>query len=235
MKKISTLKKLNASTFALVVALAAGSYSNAYSCVCESYVGLDVVYNFMKFKKDFGENIFAKNAPGLNVFVGHTFHEHFGVELGFEVEKKKKRTETIPSGQIVNGVAVLATAGSYSYNTKVTQRHPYLGAVGKINITDNSFVSLLAGVSLSHVKAESNMFRIGANTAANITRTFSKTKVIPILRATVGYKFNNNFGLRALASWKNTARFKLSPEQGGVDQVKLKDSINFGVGAIFYI
>jgi hypothetical protein len=236
MKKISLQKKLNASAFAFVVALSATSYSHAHECkICETYVGLDAVYNVMKFKTDFGGNIFAKKgAPGLNVFVGHMFHEHFGAELGFEVEKKMKRTETIPAGQKVNGFPVGAVQRSESYNTEVTQNHPYLGLIGRINIVDNSVASLLVGVSASHIKAKQNLFSIGG-AATNVTETFSKTKFIPIVRASIEHKFNDKFGVRALAAWKNTSQFKLNPKEGGTDQVKLKNSFSFGLGAMYYI
>lgn len=236
MKKISLQKKLNASAFAFVVALSATSYSHAHGNVAgESYVGLDAVYNFMGFKSGYGDNMFKKSAPGLNLFVGHMFHENFGAEAGFEYDKKMKRSVTLNPGDLAAGIAVLGIAGAVSFDSTLKQNHPYIGLVGKYNVFDNTFISLMVGGSLSHINAKHVVTGTAQSSSiTGTTRTYSKNRLIPLIRATIEHKFTDRFGLRALVGWKNTSSIKMSSKETGQQTLKLKDSFNIGVGGLFY-
>lgn len=237
MKKISTLeKKLNASAFAFVVAMAATSYSHAHTAHHGhgAYVGLDAVYNWMGFKKDYGQNIFKKQAPGVNVFAGYMFHENFGAELGFEWDKKVKKDVTIAPNQMILGQNN-GTGQNLSFKTTVKQSHPYLGLTAKTSIMgDNCFVSLMLGAALSNMKFEAVNYAIGGAVANNV-KTFSKTKLIPVVRASFEHKFTNTFGMRAFASWKNASQFKLKAKETSAAELKLKDSFSVGLGVMYYI
>jgi hypothetical protein len=235
MKKISLQKKLNASAFAFVVALSATSYSHAHGNVAgESYVGLDAVYNFMGFKSGYGDNMFKKSAPGLNLFVGHMFHENFGAEAGFEYDKNVKRSNTAGPGSRVCGASI--SGNTISYDSKLKQSNPYVGLVGKYNVFDNTSVALMVGGSLSHVNAKytitSNTLNIaGVNGTAT---TFSKTRLLPVVRGSVEHKVTDRFGLRALVTWRNTSAIKMTAKETNLQQVKLKDTFSLGIGALYY-
>lgn len=238
MKKISLLeKKLNVSAFAFVVAMAATSYSHAHGAHHHgngTYVGLDAVYNWMGFKQDYGQNIFKKQAPGLNVFVGHMFHQNFGAELGFEWDKKVKKDVTIGANNIILGQNN-GTGQSLSFRTKVKQSHPYLGLVAKTSIIgDHCFVSLMLGASLSNMKLEAVNYAIG-NAVANSIKTFSKTKLIPVVKVSFEHKFTHQVGMRVLAAWKNTSQFKLKAKENSASEAKLKDAFSVGLGVMYYI
>lgn len=243
MKKISVLeKKLNASAFAFVAILSAASYSSAQASGSSSnYVGVDGVYSSMKFREYYGDNIFNKKGiPGVNLFAGHMFNENWGFEAGYEVDKKMKRDNVrVNSGQTVAGNVVPSLYGFADYNTKLKQHHTYLGFLAKYNLKHNLFASLMLGSSLSHVHAEYNLFNVNvANAHIDITRSFSKTKLIPIIRAALEYKINDKIGLRALTTWKKTSKFKIIAEQpfvGSPSEVKLKNTINIGAGVSYYI
>jgi hypothetical protein len=241
MKKIPFIKKqLNVSVLAFVMGLSVTSYAYANH---STYLGADAVYGSTKFKQDYGANIFSKKpAPGLNLFVGHMFNENFGAELGFEVYKKMKRTETIAAGNTVAGVFLnpdpISGINSISYDTHFKQRHPYIGAIAKTNILgDNNFVSLMLGVSMSHIEAKYNKFATNTGPLSYSPRTFSRTKPIGIIRATVEHKFNDHLSLRVLSTWKNTAKFKIKSQENSASsaEVKLKNSFNVGIGATYYI
>ena len=242
MKKIPIIKKqLNASALAFITGLSIASC--AYADTNHStYLGADAVYSIMKFKQDFGGNIFSKKpAPGLNLFVGHMFNEHFGAEVGFEFYKKMKRTEDqIKEGTMVAGVPVLEGFNWESYRTSLSQRHPYFGVIVKTNITDNNSVSLLTGAFLSNIKAQYIIFNDGSEEHSiygDTIRTFSKTKLVPMIRATLEHKFNNNIGIRTLLTWKNTSVFKVKSQESssGNTQIKSKDTFNIGLGVTYYI
>ncbi len=241
MKKISVLeKKFNVSAFAFVAILSAASYSSAQASGSSSnYVGVDGVYSSMKFREYYGDNIFNKKGiPGVNLFAGHMFNENWGFEAGYEVDKKMKRTETVTEGSTVAGVFLDPLLIDWaSYNTFVKQHHSYLGAIAKTNfLGDNNFVSLMLGLSLSHVQIKQHLFQSEAG-SENVTRTFSKTKLIPVIRASIEHKFNEQFGLRALTGWKKTSKFNIKSEEAPSksSEVKLKNTINIGLGVFYYI
>ena len=248
MKKLSIEKKINASAFAFVAILSATAYSQvaqaaagATASTSSTYIGADAVYGKMKFREYYGDNIFSKKwIPGVNLFVGHMFNENWGAEIGYEVDKKMKRTEeTVAVGNTVAGTYLdpASLIRFASYNTSFKQHHAYLGATAKTNIFgDNNFVSLMLGISLSHIQAKYNYFRDGFG-AADMTRTFSKTKPITIIRASVEHKLDNNFGLRLSTTWKNTSRFRVKSEEkpSSAAEIKLKDTINLGFGISYYI
>lgn len=237
-KHLFNVSKLNsnASKLALIAALSASSIS--YASAPSTYVGIDAVFSKMGFKQNYGENIFSKKVtPGVNVFVGHMFTEHFGAELGYEVDKKMKRTATIYAGEYLTGVHITPGAGLNwaSFNTTLKQSHPYLGFIAKTNVFgDNSYISLMLGMAVSNITAKYHYFKNDMRDA-NDTKNFSKTKPIAIARIAYEYKFNDKFGLRTILGWKNTSAFKVSSKENLAAQIKLKDSFNFGVGASYYI
>ena len=241
MKKISVLeKKFNVSAFAFVAILSAASYSSAQaSGPSSNYVGIDAVYASMKFKEYYGDNIFnKKEIPGINLFAGHMFNQNWGFEAGYEVDKKMKRDNVrVNSGQTVAGGLVAPLVGFENYNTQLKQHHAYLGVLGKHNLfSNNVFASLMLGVSLSHIYAKFNMFDDGTPATVDITQSFAKTKLIPIIRATVEYKITDKLGLRALTTWRKTSKFKIIAEQANsTAQIKLKNTINVGAGITYYI
>lgn len=240
MKKISTLeKKLNASAFAFVVAMAATSYSHAHTSHHHgqgAYVGLDAVYNWVGFKKDYGQNIFKKQAPGVNVFAGYMFHENFGAELGFEWDKKVKRDVTVGGNEVVAGRATPVGAAPASFKTTLRQSHPYLGLIAKTNVMcEENSLSLLLGAALSNIKEEFNWYS-SAGVSQNIIKTFSKTKLVPLVRVSFERKFTHQFGARLYGSWKNTSKFKLLSKETGVTyETRLKDALGLGLGFVYYI
>ena len=247
MKKLS-ITKLNASAFTFVAILSATAYSQVAQAsagitasTSSTYIGADAVYASMKFKENYGSNIFSKKGiPGVNLFVGHMFNDNWGAEIGYEVDKKMKRTETVKAGATVAGMYIDPNLVNYqSFNTSFKQHHAYLGAIAKKNIlNDNNFISLMLGVSLSHIQARYNIFADSIpGVPPNATRTFSKTKPIPVIRVSLEHKFNDKFGFRALATWKKTSKFKMKSEERPDTnaQIKLKNTVNLGFGVSYYI
>ncbi len=96
---------------------------------------------------------------------------------------------------------------------------------------NNTSVSLLVGASLSNIKAK---YDISIPTVA--TRTFKKTKLIPLVRLAVEHKVSDKFGIRGLVSWKNTSVFKVKSQESPTTttEIKLKDTFNIGFGVAYY-
>lgn len=240
MKKISKFKT-GLSAAALLVSLAAAS--NVYADVNSgmlygTYLGVDAVASKLKFEKDYGENIFSKKlAPGLNFFVGHMFHENFGAEVGFEIEKKMKRTTNVNSGTMVANRVVPNTSGFESYKTDFKQYHTYLGVAAKANLVANIFASLMVGGVFSHVSAKFSIFDNGLhNVSPSVDRSFSKTKLTFLVRGLVEQKFHDQFSVRALVSWKNTSTINMDAKEGSYPfKVKTRNSFSPGLGITCYL
>jgi len=198
------------------------------------YIGIDAIYSKMKFKENYGENIFAQSAPGINLFYGHMFTNIVGAEIGYEMKQTKKREETIPEGDMVAGRSTAVGVISESYATNLQQQYPYCGVLFKRNLNNNS-ASILIGLSLSHVRARYNLFNNGLNVSQDETRTFEKTKLMSIVRASAEHVFDNKLGIRVLATWKRTSKFNIKSQENpsGNSRIMLKNAIQAGLG-IFY-
>ena len=200
-----------------------------------NYIGADIMHSSMKFKKDFGENIFAKSAAGASVFFGHMYNKNFGFEIGYEVDKKRKRSETVKAGETVAGNLVIVPDIFESYDTEVSRRQPYLGMVARVAMTERNFFQVLLGCSLVHVRARSLLIKDGTG-PIDITRTYASSKPVAMARAVLEHKFTDHFGIRAFAGWRNTEKMKImSQEKSALSyEVKLKNAINFGAGFTYY-
>lgn len=235
--------KLNKVLYSAIItssAISAGSvYAHNTKADPQFYVGADAVYSKLGFKQDYGKEMFSKKfAPGINLFAGHMFNENFGMELGWEMYKKMKRTAQVEEGKIAAGSLVPIGIRWRGFDTTVKQNYPYLGVVGKMGLMDNSiFASILLGIALPHIKTQYTTTATGIGPVNPTVRTFSNTKLIPIAKIAVEYKFNDNFGLRALATWKNTSRFKIKSKENsaGPAEIRLRDTFGIGLGATYYI
>jgi len=198
-----------------------------------NYVGVDAVYSFMGFKTNYGANMFAKRAPGLNAFYGHKFNHIFGAEVGYEAEAKRSRVAVVYVNDYAAGVQVEGVRHE-AYITKLYQKHPYVGVSASTAIKENNTLSMLIGGSLSHIRAIYNQYADSAG-ATDLTRTFAKTKLIPMVRVSAEHHFNDQFGLRALCTWRNTSQFKIKTQENPLadSEVKLKNAINVGLGLTY--
>lgn len=241
MNKISNLtSKLNnnISKIALVAALSAISSANAETKAFDgTYVGIDAIYSNMKFKQNYGENIFSKKwTPGLNLFVGHMFNENWGAEVGYEAEKKMKSSNTAIAGEQLAGTKVPTNMIDLSFDSIIKQRHPYAGIIGKYKLFDNIFVSLMLGGSLSHISARYTYTASQSGPGpVGTVRNYSKTRLIPLVKGIVEYKFPNQLGIRGVLAWKNTSAIKMHCKESNNLIIKAKDTINFGIGVSYYI
>lgn len=236
--------KLNKALCSTIMATAAIATSSVYAHNSKAdpqfYVGADAVYSKLGFKQDYGKEIFSKKfAPGINLFAGHMFNENFGMELGWEMYKKMKRTARVEGGKKAAGGFIDPNYFEWkSYDTTLKQNYPYLGAIAKINlINDNMFASIFLGVSVANIKTKYDHHLDDEGPANPEIRTFSKTKPIAIARLALDYKFNDHFGLRALGTWKHTSQFKMKSKENpdGSSAVKLRDTFGVGLGATYYI
>lgn len=225
MKKVSSIL-----TIATLAAFTNISFANAY-------VGINAIYNKTGLKKDYGGNFLStKAAPGLNMLVGYMFNKHFGTELGFEIDKTMKRTATNNANTLLAGRPIGPLLGSVTTSSNFKQNNFYLGILGKYEINNNLFTSLMIGGALSKFTMNYTIISNGNNIAGvnGTNRNFSKTKLIPLIKANLGYKITNNIYFNASASWRNTYNITIKAKEPGSESIiKLKNTFNIGLGAIF--
>lgn len=239
--KTLKLRKLLYSAIITSSAISTASiYAHNTRDYSQFYVGADAVYSKLGFKQDYGQEMFSKKfAPGVNLFAGHMFNKNFGVELGWEMYKKMKRTAKVDGGKKAAGVLIDPIVFEWkSYDTTIKQQYPYLGAIAKTNlINENIFASIMLGISAAKIKTQFDSHLDDQGPTNAEIRNFCKTKPIAIARIAIDYKFNDNFGLKAFGKWKNTSKFKMTSRENhnGDSELKLKDSFGVGIGFTYYI
>jgi len=197
------------------------------------YLGVDAIYSNMKFRTNYGSNIFAKATAGINGFVGYMFTDSFGVEMGYEAEKKRKKTSVVDGGKYVAGWLVPQGMGSVTFISKVQQQHPYLGITSNANFGDEGFISTLVGVSLSHIHAQYDM--VQPKFVMNQYSTFSKTKLVIMARLAIGYKLADHIAIRTFVTWRDTPVFKINSKENVIGKlIKLDNSFNIGLGLLLW-
>ncbi len=220
---------------ALVTTMLTGAFvASADAAANKAYVGAGLVYSSMKFTKDYGANLFAKNAPGLNVFAGYMFTDNFGLEAGYEHYKKKKKTVDVSAGErIAGGNALL---NPYTISTSVQQTHPYILAIAKTNMFDEN-LNLGVGIGLSYSKLKAFHAATSSNGAAiNPIKEFnySTKKILPMVKTFAEYKFDQ-FAVEASLGWKNTSKLKVNSSEDSKKEIKAKNSFNAGLGIKWYV
>jgi len=241
MKKLILNNKINTSVFAFIIAVSANSSSHA--TVNSTYIGADVIYTKTRFQSGFGDNVFSKKmAPGVNLFAGLMFNKYLGGEIGFEVDDPNSDINYAAGSEAVFGVANNNASLIYSgYQAKINQNHLYFGLIAKTNIFDKNFFSILIGGSVSHIKARANLFGKYINffggefIPTDAVYTFDKNKLIPIVKIKFGYKCNDNSNINLSSTWKKTSKINITSQESSGSMVKLKNSINVGLGFSYYI
>jgi len=221
------MKQLVGTIAVLAVAPSAFAAKHMHS----GYVGVDVTQTNQSFKAGVGKDIFKKNAQEYGIFGGFKFAKHFGVEAGWEQQAKKKRSAT-------NTVATLdefniTQPGSFSYNSEVKGRHPYLGLFGECKHKSWSFQAMF-GASFSKVKVKLTSLSTTGTvptmlTAGNVV-TGSKSRVVPMVKLSAMHNFTKNFGVRVSGMYRNTSGVKIRLDQDTTGNVRLKMKDTFGIG-----
>ncbi len=205
------------------------------------YAGFDIQWRQMGFKAGYGDNQVKRHYPQANFYVGSTFNEYIGFELGYEKSVKKSRTVLITRGD--KDFGHLFSDPAFTYTTKVdtTIQGFHANAVGSYPLSKEYRLHCIASVGLAQLKLKV-MRNVptsagGPNPdAASVRREFVKTKYVPRLSAGLQYVINEHFGIRAMLTWEKTSKFKnLKPVNNGTSPLRasVKDSTNLGLG-IFY-
>lgn len=202
------------------------------------YVGVDFQSRSMGFKSGFGDNLFVKNYPQVNFYVGTMLTDFLGIELGYETTTHKTRNSTLGPGSVSLGVPIPAGITSAGFKSSSKIMGPHLDLVGLWCIHPEYPVEVFGTLGASYLTAKFDRTGQSINglPVPNVKRTFESEKTV--IRATGGlqYVIKERFTVRATIGWENTSRFTLFSKEPAAfppPTIKLKDSLFYGLGGNF--
>lgn len=204
------------------------------------YGGVDIGMQHFGFKSGYGDNLFAKNLPKGNLFVGINFNNYFGLEGGYESTIEKKRNATLYGGNsTMLGNFIPGGPNETDYlnlNSKAKISGWHLGITGRFPIdTKNLFIIGHVGIKRTNIKLVSRVIsykdygqpeELGTPQDQVVLGDNSKKNILK-LSGGIEYFFNKHIGLRAMLGWENTA--KLKPVSDNKTAL-LKNSFLYSIG-----
>lgn len=215
-------------------ACATVSFASEELCCFRPYFGAEAQWRQMSFHKGFGDNLFKQDYPQGNLFLGIKANEYVGLELGYEVSKKRHRSNTLSAGDIVTG----GVAPGQALMSSNAQFHgPHMDLVGYLPIrkppSPHSEIDLLASIGVVYLKGHF-VTNFLPNGAQPVTRTFSGTRNMLRLGLGIQNMLSCDVGIRFLINWENTAKLKLTNKETTATTnplfVRPKNSIIYSLG-----
>ncbi len=204
----------------------------------EPYVGLDAQLRDMQYKRNNGGNVFAKQFPQVNGYIGLQFTDCVALELGYEYAFKQNRTVRVGPGQFIVGGAAIAPGEFIDTNTSAYFHGFHGSLVGKLPVWECPNLQLLGtvGVTYLNVHLTSKPFEdiFGPLPAGEFDRTFRQSKFIPRLGIGLQHMLTDCIGMRGMIVWEGTNQFSnIKATQVGVDPsvfASLRGSFNYSLG-----
>lgn len=204
------------------------------------YVGLDFQTRHIGYDQDRGGNVFAKQVPQINIFAGLDINPYLAVELGYESSIEQTKNVRLGPGQFEVGGLPVPSGGFNDINTSVQFQGVFASLLGKYPIwcyPDLQIIGLVGLTSLNiHLTSTLTQDNIGTLDPDENIRTYNQNKVVGRLGIGLQHMFFDCVGVRALATWEDTARFNLvRSKESTRDDVfaKLHGSTIYSIG-VFY-
>lgn len=209
-----------------------------------SFIGIEAIQTNQDYETGFGKKVFTKNVQNYGVYGGLKFHKHFGVEVGYEIQPNRKKQPLLTGGDYIPGSTTAVPAGgSRLLESSIQTRHTYFGLFGEkmCHLAQHQAITFqgMLGLSASHVKARFALLKVNgsqvtvANYLASIS-TFSKTKVVPMVKVSAIYMPMHKVGIRLSAAYRATSKIKSESKEGGTPEIRFKDTFSLGLGASYY-
>lgn len=207
------------------------------------YVGIEFIQTYQTYRNGGGKNIFKKYPQDYNVFAGVNLWRCTGVEMGYEFQPNKNRNAyLIPGQEIMNGTMLYP--GQFSdYESSIQAHNPYVGLFADYTahireLTTIKFQALI-GASVSYVKARNAVLSSeSGNTQLSYEQsicTYSKTRLVPMVKLIATLKATNHIGIRLSANYRNMGSFTVQAQESAnsTSVLRFKDTYAAGVGLIY--
>lgn len=205
--------------------------------ICDShpFIGIDAQDRHMGFREDFGGNLFKKNLPQLDAYVGVRFLQYFGLQVGYQESKTKPRTANFGPGDIILGIPLLPGEDQIHYSeTRIRGTHLDLLGFFPVCLDWNLELFGSVGITRNALALEDRITNFGGEVVENpLVRTYDVKKTGA--RASIGIQkiFCQHIGIRGLVVWENTSRFQNLRSLEVPDSVSIvnaRRSLNYGLG-----
>lgn len=215
------------------------SKANAFefeNCCCPinftPYIGVDAAVRYFNGDNVFGANVFYKNYPEADIYLGFKFGNYFGIEGGYKATITQTKTSSITTGSVVN----VPVVNPPEVHRGVSNFKAWFGQlVGFFPIFEPYCIYWFGSVGLSHttlyaqdkvVNNETESFDNDVN-----VRTFTTNKVIPNIGTGIQFKIDERSSLRFGVKWENTSQFSnIAAQENFVARLSFKDSVIFSLG-----
>lgn len=205
------------------------------------YLGVEVIQTNQNFKTGYGDKIFKKNPQNYSVFGGFNFSKNFGLEAGYEFQPNRSKDVTLVQGDYVptyNGTGLVTAGQQILSQSGYKISDPYLGLY--INTMRKRFeYKALIGAVFTHVNAQYtlNVYNTGVYTPPTIFRTFSHSRLVPMVKLITTGFVTPNFGIRVSFQYINMGQVRITSDQlsstNTAPIIKLKDSYGIGIGLVY--
>jgi hypothetical protein len=204
------------------------------------YAGIEAQMRHNRTQAAFGGNIFSKQQPQANLFLGVNLSDSVCLEFGRKLSAKQTRISSLGGGQAV-GMPVGYPPAVHRGTTKFKDWHAEV--IGLIPVYKQDCVAFLTSIGLARANIIARDKLVQNNFGAMPpvafldsvgNRTFHKKKLL--LTAGVGLQaaVDEKTYLRARINWENYSRFKSITAHERADAVlKPKNNFVYSVGVAF--
>lgn len=201
----------------------------------DPYVGFNGGMRYMHWPRDFGGNVFKRDYPEADVYLGSKITPYLGFQFGYKVTATRLKFPAF-SDDIVLGQTTSTPPEKHAVRAQFKGWHAEV--LGFMPIYPDC-VSLYGSVGFTHFnlfqrdKVIENGFGGGTAFLSGVgVRTFQKSKVILTLGLGTEFKLDERTYFRVFLGWDNTSRFNQIPakESTTATVLQLKNSYFYGLG-----
>lgn len=208
----------------------------------EPYAGVEIIQTNQNYLSGYGKDVFYKNPQDYSIFGGFKFYDNLGAEFGYEFQPNRNMNTKLNPGDIAPGNIGIG-AGQYTViESSISTQNPYVAIFAEQKCALSEYLKVkfqeLVGLSATHVKARTGILAtqagISSQAAYNASvRTYSKTKLLPVIKLTATFSVTESLGLRVSANYRNMSALKITPNESGNALLKFKDTFGIGLGITY--
>ncbi len=198
------------------------------------YYGIDIGNLETSFKNRYGSDFFDEYHSDYNFFFGARKNKSLGFELGFSTTREIHNDVYLTSGNYLPGSST-PLPGFQSWHTTYKARNFYLGLNFLYYLTRNTSVYALASGEITYMDIRMELVNsyLPGQLINKVTRTFSKTQVIPSVKLGINYNITAGWGLRLYYAWRyyelfNPMKSKEFPNRSSELRLNNSNSLYFG-------
>lgn len=199
------------------------------------YIGVDGGFRHMDWPHDLGGNLFKKNYPEADFYLGIKFNRYLGIQGGYKVTATRTKIVNIPVGEVaINTVQDVLR----NFESKAQFKGWHGEVLAFLPLFNPDCFSLFGSVGFNHFQlyqrtvTEYSIDEVVGLVPAYIPFTYEKKKTILSLGAGAEIAIDDRTNLRLKVGWDNTNRFRnvLFNEGLQFDPISAKNSFTYTIG-----